>query len=294
MNSPAAQAETDLPSCEERVSRLTEVLRERLPGAGSARVLVIAGSGLGGFVRAVQVQASVPYAELPHVGASTVAGHPGSLVYGRIGAAEGGEGTPLLLMNGRRHLYEGITPADATLLLRALLVAWPGLRSVIISNAAGGLNRTFEIADLMLISDHVNWMHRNPLIGHNVEPWGPRFPDLSDVYSRRLRALAREAAREAGVTVREGVYIAGHGPSYETRAEVGFFRNILGGDAVGMSTVPEALVCAHMGREALGISFISNLIIEPGVTTHEEVIENSRKVEDKFRRLLLALIPKIA
>ncbi len=291
MSTPAQQASTDLYPNVAEVAELGKALQAALPGAESAGVLVIAGSGLGGFARSVRAAATVPYADLPLIGASTVAGHSGSLVFGVIGG-EGNE-TPLLVMNGRRHLYEGITLPETTLLLRALLVTYPNLRSVIISNAAGGLNRAFEIADLMLISDHVNWMFKNPLIGRNVDAWGARFPDLSDIYSRRLRGLAREAAMEAGVTVREGVYIAGHGPTYETRAEMNYFREILGGDAVGMSTAPEALLCAHMGREALGISFISNLIVEPGVTTHDEVIENSHQVEDKFRRLLEALIPKL-
>lgn len=274
-----------------QVEHLAHYLGSSLEGAEAARTLVIAGSGLGGFARSVKARATIPYGELPEVGASTVAGHSGALVSGTVG--EGAAATPLVLMNGRRHLYEGLQPNSAVLLLRALLVAFPGLRSVVISNAAGGLNRTFEIADLMLISDHVNWMFRNPLIGRNCEQWGPRFPDMSDVYSRRLRTLAREAGLRAGIPLREGVYIGGLGPSYETRAEVSLFRNILGGDAVGMSTVHEATVCAHMGREVLGISFISNLIIEPGVTTHEEVMENSRKVEEKFHRLLTSLVPHL-
>jgi len=269
---------------EQQVQELSTTLCERF--SGEAQVLVVAGSGLGGFVRSVEVIQSVPYSDLPQVGASTVAGHAGTLVYGTV------SGVPLFLMNGRRHLYEGISPQTSTFLLRALLVAKP-VRVVVLSNAAGGLNRCFQVGDLMLISDHINWMFRNPLRGKNVDAWGPRFPDCSEIYSARLRALARTVALEAGIPLREGVYLGGLGPSYETRAEVQMLRGVFAADAVGMSTVHEALVARHMGREVLGISFISNLLTEPAVTTHEEVMENARLVEDKFARLLKALLPKL-
>lgn len=268
----------------EKVDALAARLRDKIDCAAST--LVIAGSGLGGFVRSVQAEVTVPYAELPNVGASTVVGHSGSLVYGKTKAV------PLLLMNGRRHLYEGMAAAENTLLLRAILSAFP-IRNVIISNAAGGLNRLFEVGDLMLISDHINWTFRNPLLGKNEDDWGPRFPDASEVYSQRLRKLAHEVALRAGVVVREGVYLAGHGPTYETRAEVGMLRHAWGADAVGMSTVPEALVATHMGRDVLGISFISNTLTEPAKTTHEEVMENAQKVEAKFCALLEALVPEL-
>jgi len=267
-----------------RVEEAAEFLKSRFDSA--AKVLVIAGSGLGGFVRSVQAERLVSYAEVPHFGASTVAGHAGQLVQGLTA------GTPIFLMNGRRHLYEGISPQQAVLLLRALLLAFP-IEVVIISNAAGGLNPKFQVGDLMLISDHINWMFRNPLIGKNVEKWGPRFPDASELYSRELREHAKRVASKVGVILREGVYLGGLGPSYETRAEVHMLRAIHGADAVGMSTVPETLVAAHMGRRVLGISFISNSLLVPAVTTHEEVMENARLVEEKFTRLLTALIPEI-
>jgi purine-nucleoside phosphorylase len=267
-----------------RVEEAAEFLKSRFDSA--AKVLVIAGSGLGGFVRSVQAERQISYAEVPHFGASTVAGHAGQLVQGLTA------GTPIFLMNGRRHLYEGISPQQAVLLLRALLLAFP-IEVVIISNAAGGLNPKFQVGDLMLISDHINWMFRNPLIGKNVEKWGPRFPDASELYSRELREYAKRVASKVGVILREGVYLGGLGPSYETRAEVHMLRAIHGADAVGMSTVPETLVAAHMGRRVLGISFISNSLLVPAVTTHEEVMENARLVEEKFTRLLTALIPEI-
>ena len=262
---------------------LADTLRDRLAGQETPRLLVVAGSGLGGFARSVEARLTIPYAELPGVGSSTVAGHSGTLVSGRIG------NTPLLLMNGRRHLYEGMPARRNTALLRAILLA-TGVPVVVLSNAAGGLNPTFEVGDLMLISDHINMTFRNPLIGPNRDDWGPRFPDASRLYSPRLRALAREAALSAGVSLREGVYLAGLGPSYETRAETAMLRHVMGADAVGMSTAPETLAATHLGREVLGISFISNLLTVPAKTTHDEVMENSRRVEEKFTKLLTAFI----
>ncbi|PKO19656.1 purine-nucleoside phosphorylase [candidate division BRC1 bacterium HGW-BRC1-1] len=265
---------------------LAETLKERLAGQETPRLLVVAGSGLGGFARSVDARLTIPYSELPGVGSSTVAGHSGTLVCGRTG------NTPLLLMNGRRHLYEGMPAARNTALLRAILLA-TGVPVVVLSNAAGGLNPTFEVGDLMLISDHINMTFRNPLIGPNRDDWGPRFPDASALYSPRLRVLAREAALKAGVPVREGVYLAGLGPSYETRAEVSMLRTVMGADAVGMSTAPETLAATHMGREVLGISFISNLLTVPAKTTHDEVMENSRRVEEKFTKLVTAFIAEL-
>ncbi len=276
----------DAATADDPTEALAETLKERLAGQETPRLLVVAGSGLGGFARSVDARLTIPYSELPGVGSSTVAGHSGTLVCGRTG------NTPLLLMNGRRHLYEGMPAARNTALLRAILLA-TGVPVVVLSNAAGGLNPTFEVGDLMLISDHINMTFRNPLIGPNRDDWGPRFPDASGLYSPRLRALAREAALKAGVPVREGVYLAGLGPSYETRAEVSMLRTVMGADAVGMSTAPETLAATHMGREVLGISFISNLLTVPAKTTHDEVMENSRRVEEKFTKLVTAFIAEL-
>jgi purine-nucleoside phosphorylase len=282
MNSVQEESRIQVPDIADKVETLQKHLAANL--TESAATLVIAGSGLGGFVRTVSAEKVISYSDLPHVGASTVAGHAGSLVFGYVA------NTPLLLMNGRRHLYEGMPAQENTLLLRALL-AGKAIRNVIVSNAAGGLNPLFEVGDLMLLSDSINWTFRNPLIGRNKDSWGPRFPDASELYSRRLRELARECAATQQILLREGVYLAGHGPSYETRAEVGMLRYVFCADAVGMSTVPEALVAAHMGRRVLGISFISNLLTEPAVTSHEEVMANAAKVEQKFCNLLTALLP---
>lgn len=264
-------------------------IRNALPGAGTATVLVIAGSGLGGFVKAVSATDELDYGSIPGIGESTVAGHAGRLM-----AAEAGDSrTPVLVMSGRRHLYEGLTAGEASRLARAVFLAFPNIKRVVISNAAGGLNPTFSVGDLMVISDHVNWMFKNPLVGPNRNEWGPRFPDASDIYSETLRELVFNVARELEIPLRHGVYVAMHGPSYETRAEVNMLRNIVGADAVGMSTVPEALIAAHMGKQVLGISFISNMLLERAITTHEEVVQNARLVEDRFNTLLTSLLPEL-
>lgn len=264
-------------------------IQQVLPGAAGVKVLVIAGSGLGGFVRSISPEQELPYEKIPGVGASTVEGHAGKLVYARAGP----ERIPLLLMAGRRHLYEGLPSNEVARLPQAILQAFPNVKFVVISNAAGGLNPLFAVGDLMLISDQVNWMFKNPLIGPNRDNWGARFPDVCDLYSSRLREIAQETAREQRITLRQGVYIAMHGPSYETRAEVAMIRHLLGADAVGMSTVPEALVASHADRQVLGISFISNLLTKPAVTTHDEVVSNAVLVEEKFSRLVNSLLPQL-
>lgn len=264
-------------------------IRQAMPTGDDARVLVIAGSGLGGFVKGISPVSEVPYSNIPGVGGSTVAGHAGKLIF----AYAGRERTPVLLMAGRRHLYEGLSAGETVLLPRAIMQAFPGVSIVVISNAAGGLNPQFAVGDLMLISDQINWMFQNPLVGPNRDEQGPRFPDMSDVYSRQLRTLAREIALDVGIALREGVYVAMHGPSYETRAEVAMLRHLLGADAVGMSTVPEALVATHAGRRVMGISFISNVLTVPSVTTHDEVVGNAALVEERFSRLIMALLPEL-
>jgi purine-nucleoside phosphorylase len=276
-----------------RYEQLGEHLRQRFGSTPRPRAVVIAGSGLGGFARWVQSLRAVSYDDLPGVGASTVAGHAGQLILGLSPATEPGRpDVPVLILAGRRHIYEGIPAEDSVLLLQATLLAFRP-SAAIISNAAGGLNPLFDVGDLMLISDHLNAMARNPLIGPNPDHLGPRFPDLSHVYDPNLRALARQAAQEVGVVLREGVYIGGLGPSYETRAEVAMLRHVFRGDTVGMSTVLEAIACSHLGIPTLGISFVSNTLTVPAVTTHEEVMENSRKVEDRFARLVGRILEKL-
>jgi purine-nucleoside phosphorylase len=263
-------------------SSLADYLIESFAGVDRPETVIIAGSGLGGYARTVEVAKKISYRDLPGIGSSTVAGHAGELILGK-------GPRPVAVLAGRRHIYEGIEASDSVRLLQGCLLAWRP-KAVIISNAAGGLNPLFEVGDLMLISDHINLMFRNPLIGQNREDLGPRFPDLCRMYRPSLRVLARKVAQTVGVKLQEGVYVGGLGPSYETRAEVGMLRHIFRGDAVGMSTVLEAIACAHLSTPVLGISFISNTLTVPSVTTHEEVMENSRKVEANFSRLVQGII----
>lgn len=248
-------------------------------------ILVVAGSGLGSFAATLKDPRSVSYAELRHFPVSTVVGHAGALVRGAC------SGKPILVMNGRKHLYEGVEAQTAVLPLRALLRA--GVKTVILSNAAGGLNVKFEVGDLMLITDHVNNMYRNPLIGPNLDALGARFPDMSEPYSRLLQSVARDAAIEQGIVLREGVYVGNLGPTYETQAEVQVLRQIA--DAVGMSTVPETTVAIHAGARVLGISLITNSLVQrtDTVTTHEEVMETGRRSAETFSRLVTAIVGKL-
>jgi purine-nucleoside phosphorylase len=249
-------------------------------------ILVVAGSGLGGFAATLADPTSVDYTAIPHFHASTVVGHAGRLVKGRC------RGHEVMVMNGRKHLYEGVPASEATLPLRALLMA--GVKTVILSNAAGGLNVRFDVGDLMLITDQINNMFQNPLIGANLDELGPRFPDMSEPYSRELADVARAVALEEGIALREGVYIANLGPTYETQAEVQMLRQL--GDVVGMSTAPETLVAVHAGARVLGISLVSNSLVRRTdvVTTHEEVMEAGKEAADSFNQLVGGIIERIS
>lgn len=245
-------------------------------------VLVVAGSGLGLLAERVGDARSVSYTELQHFPASSVPGHAGRLVWGKLG------GRSVLVMSGRKHVYEGNEVRETILPLRALLRA--GVRTVILSNAAGSLNRFIVPGDLMLISDHVNLQFRMPLGGINLDAMGPRFPDMSDPYDSGLRETARAAALQIGIPLREGVYVALTGPTYETQAEVGMLRMF--GDAVGMSTVPENLVAVHAGASVLAISAITNshVLKRQTVTSHEEVLELGKRVGGDFCRLVEEIV----
>ncbi|MEQ8821604.1 MAG: purine-nucleoside phosphorylase [Sumerlaeia bacterium] len=254
-------------------------------GRDIPKVLVVAGSGLGAFAESVLDAQSASYDQFKHFPVSTVVGHAGKLVWGTVG------GKPVLVMSGRKHLYEGVDVREATLPLRALLLA--GVKTVILSNAAGALNRQFRPGDLMLIDDHINNQYRNPLMGANLDFLGPRFPDMSAPYDRDLMALTREIAVELGIALRQGTYVANMGPTYETQAEVGMLRQFA--DAVGMSTVPEQLVATHAGAKVLGISVITNTLVlrTDAVTTHDEVMETGRAVGETFCRLVAAVIQRL-
>ncbi len=249
------------------------------------RVLVVAGSGLGALADRLEDARSVGYDKLLHFPASTVTGHAGRLAWGTLG------GRRVLVMSGRKHVYEGVDVRETVLPLRALIVA--GVETVILSNAAGGLSRQLPPGSLMLINDHVNMQFRWPLSGTNLDSLGPRFPDMSAPYDPELMALARRTAVELGIALGEGVYLALTGPTYETQAEVGMLR--IFADAVGMSTVPETLAGVHAGARMLGISAITNSHVQRtvSVTTHEEVIEVGKQVSEKFCQLVEGIIQRL-
>lgn len=249
-------------------------------------VIVILGTGQEILPAGLVVEGSIKYQEIPNFPKTTVSGHPGRLVHGRLGERR------CLFLQGRFHWYEGYEVTEITLPLRAL--AELGARALVITNTAGGLNLDFRAGDLMLIDDHLNFMGVTPLRGANREAWGPRFPDMSQAYSRRLRQIATEAATRLGITLHHGIYAAIPGPSLETPAETRFLRNC-GADAVGMSTVPEVIVAVHAGLEVFGLSIIANVNdpdrMQPIMI--DEVIAQVKQTEEKLRRLLTEVIPEI-
>jgi purine-nucleoside phosphorylase len=268
----------------DRVEEAAAFLRGRI--ASVPDVAVVLGSGLGSFGDRLEDAVSIPYSDIPHWPASRVVGHAGRLVAGRSRARA------VLVLSGRAHYYEGHDLGTVTFGVRVL--GRLGIRVVVLTNAAGGINTTFRRGALMLIDDHINLLGTNPLIGPNDDRFGRRFPDMSEVYSARLRDLASEAARAGGQTLEHGVYVAVTGPSYETPAEIRAFRT-LGADAVGMSTVPEAIVARQMGLEVLGMSCISNMAagILPQPLTEEEVIETTGRVRDEFIAILEGILERL-
>jgi purine-nucleoside phosphorylase len=247
---------------------------------------VVLGSGLGDFADRLLDAVSMPYSDLPHWPASTVIGHSGKLVIGNIADRR------VAALAGRAHYYEGHDLATVVFAVRVM--GRLGVKQVILTNAAGGINTSFAQGALMIIDDHINLLGSNPLIGRNDDRLGVRFPDMSEVYSSRMRRIADEAAAAAGVPVMHGVYVATQGPSYETPAEIRYFRQI-GADAVGMSTVPEAIAARHMGLEVLGISCITNMAagVLPGPLNHEEVMDTARRVRGSFIALLEGILARL-
>lgn len=247
---------------------------------------VVLGSGLGDFADTLLDAIAMPYAELPHWPVSNVVGHVGRLVIGSVA------GRQVAALAGRAHFYEGHDLS--TVVFATRVMGCLGVREMILTNAAGGINTGFATGALMVIDDHINLLGSNPLLGPNDERFGPRFPDMSEVYSKRLRTIADAAARARGIPVAHGVYVVVHGPSYETPAEIRFLRAI-GADAVGMSTVPEALAARHMGLEVLGLSCITNMAagVLPQPLNHEEVLETARRVRGAFIGLLEGIIERL-
>ena len=244
------------------------------------------GSGLGAFADELADPVAIPYSEIPGWPVSTAVGHSGKLVFGRLGHLD------VAVMAGRAHLYEGYTPAQVTLGVRVLHQL--GARSIVFTNAAGGINLSYRQGGLVLISDHINLQGSHPLIGPNDDSLGPRFPDMSEAYSAAYRAIAHQVSHELKIQLEEGVYAALTGPSYETPAEIRYLRSI-GADLVGMSTVPEVIVANYLGMRVLAISCVTNMAagILPQKINHEEVLEAGRKVRDTLVRFLNALLPKL-
>ena len=261
-----------------------EFLRGR--GFVGAEAAVVLGSGLGAFADGLSDAFAVPYADIPHWPASGIVGHAGRLVGGRV------RGRRVIALSGRVHLYEGHPLTSVTFAMRVL--GRLGVPVVVLTNAAGGINTRFGQGALMLIDDHINLMGVNPLAGPNDERLGARFPDMSEVYSRRLRGLADAVAADRGFAIEHGVYAGLLGPSYETPAEIRYLRAI-GADAVGMSTVPEAIAARHMGLEVLGISCITNAAagVFPEPLHHSEVMETAQQVKGQFIALLEGIIGRL-
>ncbi|MCM3784075.1 purine-nucleoside phosphorylase [Neobacillus mesonae] len=245
---------------------------------------LILGSGLGILADLIEDAAAIPYGDIPHFPISTVEGHVGELLIGNI------QGRPVVMMKGRFHMYEGYGPEVTAFPVRVMKEL--GVKKMLVTNAAGGVNTEFNAGDLMIISDHLNLTGRNPLVGPNEPAFGVRFPDMSEAYSARLRKLAKETAEAQGFNIQEGVYAGLLGPNYETPAEIVMLRK-LGADAVGMSTVAEVIVARHTGIEVLGISCITNMAagILNQPLSHDEVMETAEQVKGKFLGLVMALIP---
>ncbi len=267
----------------ERLQKALAAVRERtdaVPFAG-----VVLGSGLGGLADEIEIDTVIPYSELPGMPVSTVQGHNGRFVFGRCG------GVPVVMMQGRVHYYEGYTTPETVMPVR--LMGLMGIKVLFLTNAAGGVNWNYHAGDLMLIADQICNVP-SPLIGPNIDELGVRFPDMSEIYSKRLRSIVRDTAAENGIPLREGVYIQLGGPNYESPSEVRMVRT-LGADAVGMSTATEAIAARHMGLETVGISCISNLAC--GVTSaplsHAEVQECADRVAPRFKRLITASLQKM-
>ena len=260
-------------------------IRARVPDAAPEVALVL-GSGLAGAVRLLEAPQALSLADVPHLRAPSVSGHPGRLVFGTVGAVRVG------VLQGRLHTYEGWSAAETAFPVRVLITL--GARLVVLTNASGGVREGLAPGDWMMVSDHLNLSGKNPLEGPNDARVGPRFPDLSRAYDPGLRALLRRAADAAGVSLHEGVYAMMSGPSYETPAEIRMLRT-LGADAVGMSTVPEVIAMSHMGIPVLGISCITNMaagVIKQKLT-HQEVMDTTARVQKQFTALVLGVLKRL-
>lgn len=262
---------------EEKITAAADYLMNRVPNRPT--VALVLGSGLGDYADTLENAVRIPYGEIPNFPQPTVEGHTGAFVFGRK------QGKDVVVLQGRVHYYEGLSMQEITLPIRVL--AAMGVKALVLTNAAGGINLNYKPGTLMLIADHINFSGANPLIGKNLEKFGPRFPDVSDLYTSALREKIRAKAYKHQIPLEEGVYLMCSGPNYETPAEIRAFRT-LGADAVGMSTVPEALVAGHCGMQVIGVSCITNMAagVWPVKLSHSEVMETATKVHDLFQKLV--------
>ena len=268
----------------DRCEAAATLLKQRVGGVPD--VAIVLGSGLGDFAEGLTDAVTTPYRDIPNWPASAVIGHAGKLVVGSLG------GKRVAALSGRAHFYEGHDLRTVTFATRVMWML--GVKILVLTNAAGGINTAFKPGTLMVIDDHINLLGSNPLVGPNDDRFGFRFPDMTEVYSKRLRDIADAAAKAREVFVTHGIYVAVHGPSYETPAEIRFLRTI-GADAVGMSTVPEALVARQMRMEVLGISCITNPAagVLPQPLHHDEVMEVARRVKGEFSSLLEGIVERL-
>lgn len=252
-----------------------------------AKVAVVLGSGLGNFVQDIEVVHEVPYGNIPHFPVSTVVGHSGKLIFGRV------DGKPIIAMSGRFHFYEGYAAQDVILPVRVM--KFLGIETLMLSNAAGAVDPTFNVGDLMIIRDHISFFTFNPLIGKNDDRLGTRFPDMSEPYSKEYISRAKEIATRLNIDIKEGIYVAVTGPTFETRAEYQLIQ-LIGAHAVGMSTVQEVIAATHIGMKVFAMSVITDIGIreEENKITHEEVLEAANNAEPKFSAIFRELIASIA
>lgn len=267
-----------------KIKETADYLKAQLPGI--PQVAVMLGSGLGGLVEHLEILKTIDYKDIPNFPQSSVQGHAGKLVYGKASKNE------VCCFQGRWHYYEGYPLEQVTFYVRVLKEL--GVPTLVVTNAAGGLQAGMQPGDIMLITDHINMMGDNPLLGPNREEWGPRFPDMTHPYHPAYCKLAKETAAELGITLREGVYCVLSGPNYETQAEIKMLK-ILGADAVGMSTVPEVLVARQAGLKVLGFSAITDVIQsgEQPPVTHAEVLKVAREMGERFTKLVIEILKKM-
>ena len=268
----------------QKVQETADYLKQQY--AHQPEVAIILGSGLGNFASNISIEKEVSYRDIPHFSVSTVKGHSGKISFGEL------SGNKVLAMSGRFHYYEGYTPQDVVFPIRVLKQM--GVKTLLLSNAAGGVNPGFKVGDIMIINDHISFNTPNPLIGKNIDAWGTRFPDMSEPYKKHLITKAKNIAAQNNIEVREGVYFVVTGPTFETRAEYRMIH-VLGADAVGMSTVQECIVANHMGMEVFAASVITDIGIreEENTITHEEVLEAANAAEPKLAKIFVELVAAI-